>query len=296
MVRTHVTAWVGVVALFTASAMAQSAEAPPALGRGPGMTQPQGPQGPQVPQRPQRAISPYWNQDEVSSDLPAADIRTVPGAKAAAVQAKWQYHQSMVDLSNAVRLMQLQMESAPEFVDAMTAENNAYDALQRARKDALASLQDNAAYAASESLRRSVSVQIEDETFRDKPGQARIDALARLKLEYVRDNRKLEIAVLDGDQVYVTARQKYLDTGARVRELRRQQSMTVLTDNNLTGLRRSVAENRVNRLASAAYLEAAIRARNIAVDYATFYQSYDRRPYYTAGYYYSNYGAYGYRY
>jgi hypothetical protein len=278
-----------VVATFAQAGQAQTAPTEPRpLG--------QGPTAPDGPQRPTRVTSPYWNQDASSSDLPAADIRNVPGARAAAVHAKWTYHQSMVDLSNAVRLMQLQMDSRPDFVAALTEEKSAYEAMQTARKNALAPLRDNAAYSAGEELGVAVSKQIEDERFEDKPDQARIDALAKLKLEYVKDNRKLEVAVLEGDQDYVSARQRYLDAGAKVRELRRQQSMSVLTDDTLIAMRRNVAESRVNSLVAAAYLRESIRARNIALDYAAFYETYNRQPYYTAGYWYANYGAYGYRY
>lgn len=291
MVRTFAASMIAGAALFAGSAWA--AETPSSLGQGPGSMN--GPAAPQAPQRPQRVASPYWD-DGAASDLPAADIRTVPGAAAAAVQARWEFNESLVDLSNAVRLMQLQQESKPEFVDAITNEKNAYEAMLSARKSALASLRDNAAYMAGEDLRRKVSQQIEDEAFQDKPDPARIEALAKLKLEYSRDNRKLEAAVLEGDQAYVSARQQYMDAGAKVRGIRQQQSMAVLTDSNLIMLRRSVSENRVNKLASAAYLRSAIRARNIALDYATFYRSYDRQPYYTADYWYGNYGRYGYRY
>lgn len=272
MARTFATGLVAAAMIVVSAAV--GAEPPPSLGQGPIP-----PQSPEEPARAQRVVSPYWENGQ-GSDLPAADIRVVPGAAAAAVQARWQYNESLVELSNAVRLMQLQMESRPEFVDALDAERKAYDAMEEARRNALAPLRENAAYIANEDLRQRITQQIEDEAFKDKPDQARIEALAKLKLDYSIENRKLEAAVLEADEVYQSARRQYLDAGARVRQMRHQQAMAVMTDSTLIQLRRNVSENRINKLASAAYLRSAIRARNIAIDYATYYRSFDRQPHY----------------
>ena len=97
------------------------------------------------PARQVQVSSPYWNQGpSQASDLPAAEIRAVPAAHAAAVQARWTYIQTGTDLSNAVRVMQMQMELRPEYVKAVADEKAAYDALEAARRNALAPLADNA--------------------------------------------------------------------------------------------------------------------------------------------------------
>lgn len=244
---------------------------------------------------PNRQISsPYWNQGQpAASDLPAAEIRAVPAAHAAAVQTRWTYIQTQTDLSNAVRVVQMQQALHPEFVKAVADEKTAYDTLEAARKAALAPLADNAAYNGSEQLRGNLSRQIADEQFQVKPDPTRLMALARLKIEYGRDNRKLEAAVLERDQAYQAAKQRYVDAGQRVLALKREQALAIATDDNLQTLRKQVADARITALATDAYYHSAIIARNGAVDYALLYRGVDIYHGYGVGYPVYGYG-YGY--
>jgi len=245
------------------------------------------------PARQVQVSSPYWNQGpSQASDLPAAEIRAVPAAHAAAVQARWTYIQTGTDLSNAVRVMQMQMELRPEYVKAVADEKAAYDALEAARRNALAPLADNAAYNGSEQLRSNLTQQIADEQFQIKPDNDRLLALARLKVEYGKDNRKLESAVLERDPAYQAAKQRYVDAGQRVLALKHQQALAIATDDNLVAIRKQYAEARIASLTTGAYYQSALEARNGAVNYALLYRGVDI--YHGNGYY--PYGGYGYGY
>lgn len=222
-----------------------------------------------------RVSSPYW-QSGSSDDLPATDIRLVPGAKAAAVQARWTHLQLSTDLNIATRMRVIQLESTPEYRQAVSEESAAYEAMQSARGNALSGLRNNDAYLAAESLRDNLTLQIRDLHDAPKPDYDRIAAVAKVKLSYIADNRKLETDALARDSAYQDARRKYVAAAQRVIELRQANALTIATDDDLLTLRRQVAEARIAKLTSAAYLDSAVRARNIAVRYAVYSRDSER--------------------
>ncbi|HEX8324281.1 MAG TPA: hypothetical protein VF595_10245 [Tepidisphaeraceae bacterium] len=229
--------------------------------------------------------SPYWNGNSAPlADLPATEIRTVPVANANRVRSHWTFQQTMTDLNNAVRLMRTGMDRQPEYVKALADEKTAYDAMERARDAALADLQNNPAYTGAETLRRNVSAQIADEMDTPKPDPTRLAGMAKLKLQYVKDNRKLEVSALERDQAYQDARRRHLDAAARVSEMRSTQAFAVASDQSLAALRKQVADARIERLTANAFYESALQARNIAVDYALLYRGVDRYHGYGNGY------------
>ena len=234
-----------------------------------------------------QTVSPYWGE---TGDLPAADIRAVPSASAAAVEARWVFNQSMVDLANATRLLEKQIELQPEFSKALREEKESYEALSQIRRNAVGSLLENPAYTGAEQLRLNLSRQIVEEFEQEKPDQIRIDAMARLKLDYGRENRQLEQALLERDGSHADARNRYIEAASVVRDLRMRQSMVIATDESLSDIRRQIAGARITKLASAAYLRGMVQSRAMAVDYAKFYRAYDRRPYYAPYGYTSTYG------
>ena len=239
--------------------------------------------------------SPFWNggqqAQQSTSDLPATEIRAVPVAHAQAVQARWTFNQALVDLSNATRILQMQLDMRPEYVKAINDEKTAYDAMEAARKNALSPLADNAAYNGAEQLHTNLVELIADEKDQDTPDPERLAAMAKLKLDYVKDNRKLEASALERDQAYQDARQRYIAAGQHTLDLRHDQMLAIATDDNLQSIRKQVADARVTKLATDAFYESAIRARNIAVDYALLYRGVDI--YHGTGNAYG-YGGYGY--
>lgn len=244
--------------------------------------------GPAAPVAPSsdtpRVSSPYWNQgsdhaaqgDQSQSgqnDLPAADIRAVPPAMAQATQARWVFRQSYDDLSYALRVNQMQYDLRPDVVNAVNAQRAAYSDLQKERARVLAPLNDNAAYTASNKLSANVTEQIADERDSDAPNPVHLLGMATVRLNYVQDNRKLEASLLDRDDTYQKARQRYIDAGQKVADLRQTEALAVMTDADLTTLRHQVASARIAKLTSAAYLSSVIDARDIALNYAGYYRN-----------------------
>ncbi len=283
------------IATFAAAGLVSLARAdvPASLGEGPATAATRG--GERV-----RASSPYWNGGSASNaaDFPAADIRAVAPARATSVAARWTYNQLLVDLSNATRNVLNDLENRQEFRRALADERAAYDAMTESRRKALAPLAGNDSYIAAETLRRNLTEQIKDAHERPKPDAQQIEAMSRLKLSYVADNRKLEQDALERDSEYQSARSRYLNAARVVIEQRQAAAMMISKDDTLRDLRRQVAESRIARLASAAYLDSTVHARDIALNYAAFYR---RRAYlqtyggYANGFYPIDYGSgYGY--
>ncbi|MGC4031691.1 MAG: hypothetical protein QM754_08155 [Tepidisphaeraceae bacterium] len=245
------------------------------------------------PAAPQTS-TPYWNPQQAASDLPATDIRNVPVAHAQAVRAMGEFQQSLHDLNNGVRLVQMQQDRDPVYLKAITDEKTSYDAMNKAREAALASLQNNSSYTANEKLHKELVNKIADEQFAPKPDPVKLEGMARLKLQYIKDNRKLETSVLDRDQAFQDARAKYLEAAAKVSQLRGDQAFAVATDPALIALRRQVAQARIEKTASNVFWQDSVTAANIAINYAYYYRSFDK---YQGGYGYPGYYGYGgYRY
>jgi hypothetical protein len=200
-------------------------------------------------------------------------------------------------------MLTMELESKPEYKKAQAEEAAAWQAMQSARGQALSGLSNNEAYLAGESLRRQLTDQIKDLYFEEEtPDEARITAMAQLKLSYVSDNRRLEADALARDENYQEAREKYLAAAQRVRELHDANALTVAMDDSLLSLRRGVAETRIAKLTARSYLRSVRQARGYALDYASYYRSVDRyRPqtyggwYELGGYYPASYGRQYYR-
>ena len=225
------------------------------------------------------ASSPYWNPGVTPTgplgDQPAADIRAVPAAHAMAVRTRWQFNQGLFDLNNATRLVRMTMDRQPDYVKAQADEKIAYDAMETARANALADLKNNSAYAASEGLRANVSTQIADEAFAPKPDPVKLEAMAKLKLQYVKDNRKLELAALENDTGFQDARKRYVEASRRVADYRDAQAVAIASDDTLQSLRKSIADARIEKLTAQAYYASSITAQYNAVEYALRYRGVD---------------------
>ena len=249
---------------------------------------------------PPAVSSPYWSggYDSVTgSDLPAADIRAVPPARANATRSYWTHQEALSDLNNAVRLAKMQMDREPGYRKAVTEEKAAYEAMQTARTQALSGLQNMPAYAGAEQLHQSMSEQITQEHEQKKPDPSKLLAMARLKISYVKDNRKFEADALARDARYQDARKTYLLAAARLRDYDDAQTMAIATDDSIASLRRAVSSARVEKLTAAAYYDSMVRARRDALDYAgdvrDFYRGRGVVSPYSNAYGYGGYGSYG---
>jgi hypothetical protein len=261
---------------------------------GPGAPANQG--NPNEPQPP-RVGSPYWN-----ADLPAADLRAVPQARFNATAARWAYYNAQDRLGDAVRDQQIAFETSPDYQKAVAEERDAYRAYRAARERVLRPFQDDPNYMAIVQLQSELERQLLEEHGQRYPDAGRIRALSQVKLDYSLQNRKAEVAALENDGELKSARNRLIEAAGRLTSLRQSFAAKVRTDPEIRQTRDDIANLRVARLATQAYYESTVIARNLALDYAYYSRLVDRysSPYSGIGYNpyygpspYSNYGYYG---
>lgn len=216
--------------------------------------------------------SPYWDQARPSApavvDSPAAEIRAVPAARAQAVHARWSWYQAQTDLYNALRLKVTEFNATPEYRAALKEQADAWDGYIKARDKAVDGLKNDPAYRANEAIRKNLTEQIADAHDTPKPDPATISAMSTVKLNFASENRKLEMSVLDRDSDYKAAQQRYREASAKVKELDDRRANLIATDPALSAMRQAIAEAHIDSLTTAAYLDSALVARDLAIGYA----------------------------
>lgn len=246
--------------------------------------------------------SPRWNGGSYDGNplqgvdqLLTQTVTVVPQAKADSVAAKWTYRKINRDLHLASSLMQRDFRESDEYDQAFSEFQAAYDEYDAARVKALSGLRSDERYRAVESMRQDVSDQIADEHGQKDPDAERLVSLAGLKIDSIASFREQERDTLAADQNVVEARQRLVAAGKKLAKVERDFARKIRNDSGLADLRRDREEARIAMLASAAYLDEARVARNIAVRYAYTARGYDRYVPRVTSYGYG-YGGYGYHY
>jgi hypothetical protein len=272
--------WVGAVALFAAASAASAQQSRP--------------YGGELYQAPQMSSvnNPY-------SDYPAAEVQSVPAAKARAAIARMELLRAHVNLNRDTRAAVRGFEKSDEVSTATAEQAAAYERYQAARERALRPLADDKDYRAAQEMKSRIGEQIaakHDENARkspfatptgaaaplDKPVLHEILALATIKMRYsmAATNREAEL-LRQSDEVR-DARAQLVSASGRVSNLRARFADDLREDPDLIAARRAVFDQRVAYVASRAYLSGLIEARGIALDYAYFARRYN--PYRVAPY------------
>lgn len=242
-----------------------------------------------------RVMSPYWNEndsnDDQQSDLPAADIRAVPPARAAAVEAEWMFRRAEHDLEQVFRDANRAFNNSAEFRAALADEKAAWDVFRKARMTALEATMNDPVYKANEQLRADLTEQIKEMQDGTEPDNEKLIAISALKMEYSAPNRKLESAALERDENVKAARATLQTAALKVRDLKAKHDEALVASADLKDARNRLADLRIARLVTGAYLHSTINARDIALRYAYDVNGISR---YRPNYYpYGNYSSYG---
>lgn len=262
--------------------------------------------------------SPYWNngtvpagntyymeQPQYGEGLMEKTVLAVPPARADAVAAKWQYRRANTKLNNSADMLRRDFNESDEYAGALSELKQAYRELENARFEALKGLRGTDEYAAIESLRKSVSGQIADERDQDEPSLERLVALAELKMQSIAPVRIAEQKTIENNTAVKDAKVKLIDASNKLAKLEREFAHDVRDSIELADARKAKEDARIAMLASAAFLDEARIARNIAIRYSYAsrglitvdrYSSTYGRNYsgygYGYGYGYNNYGSY----
>lgn len=227
---------------------------------------------------PTTPATPFWGSGSSVSDLPAADIRAVAPARAQATAARWAYWNAQDKLSDLIRDQRLAFEESPEYLAALAAENNAYRAYVAERERVLALLRDDPSYVASLKIHDELGRQLEE--LRALPPEevdrARIEAIARVKVQVLENNRRLEDDALARDSRFQAARQHWREMAGVPVAMRTNFARGIRNNAELKAVREQIADLRVARQATQAYYQSTVRAANVALDYAYWSRYQDR--------------------
>lgn len=220
------------------------------------------------------------------SDYPAAEVQSVPAAKARAAIAKMELLRAQAELNRGTRAAVRNFEKSEEASKATAEQDQAYRQYLAARERALQPLQSDAAYQAAQVMKAQLTEQIQEKhaqaAVEDKPVLHEIIAMAGIKLRYATAATNQEIEALRNNDEVRDARSRLMSATGRVSGLRERFADDLRDDPDLIAARRAVFDQKVARVASVAYLAGLKEARGIAMDYAYYVRRHN--PYQVIGY------------
>lgn len=232
--------------------------------------------------RPQ-VSSPYWNSPDRAASatlLVSETVQAVPAARAASVDARWRFYQADNELQRVTGNFTRTFEQSQPLRDAQRALDEAWNRYQAARVLALEPVWSSDSYQAAVKINDGLTQQIAEEHGQKAPDADKIRSLAESKLQFIASSRLRETRALTQNDEFQSARRGYVEAAERVRSLRQQFENEMRESIDLADLRRAKQEALVRRLATQAYYESAVDAREIALDYAYYSRNRDR---YTPG-------------
>jgi len=206
---------------------------------------------------------------------PASDMRIAVDANARAAFTRMELRRVQDALDAGVHLMELNFNHSKELTDAVAAEQQAYEDYLAARETALRPVHDDARFQANDTLKKELGERIVDEHDKRNPDKVEIVSMSLAKLGYATVARDMESHVLQDDSHVQAARQKLMEAGQRVKDVRDNFDMQVRTSPELALLRRQLEEARTNAVVAATYSEGAIEAANVALDFAYYRERYN---------------------
>jgi hypothetical protein len=236
---------------------------------------------------------------EYVRDYPATEVRAVPAARARKTQSRLEYERARSSLYTALDWLREDFEYSDEVVEARSAERDAHDRYVQARDRVLRDLyENNTEYRALIDLRDELSQQTEALNSQHLVNQEQVIAVAIAKLRYAMQARQIETDALAQDSDLEQARQRLRDAGTRFATMRQRFDRQIRRDGDFLSAKRNMDDSRIAYITSDAYLQSAVTARNIALDYAYELRRFDKYKHLTT---YSphtryTYGDYGYIY
>lgn len=227
-----------------------------------------------------------------TSDFPAALVAAVPEARARSAAASANYDRATSELGQAIARVQRELANSPEMREAVREEREAYAVLEEARAKALAPITGQEEVVAAESMRKNITQDIQNQNASRNRDEAQVVAMATLKMEIASRIREKEALALATDPAVVQARARYIVATMKLSEIRAKNSDLVRNNAEVVATRRNLDDARIVNLASAAYVHAAIDARNIALNYVYYLHRWDFYRYTTPQYVPYNGGGY----
>ena len=224
-----------------------------------------------------------------SGDFPASDIHVAVEANARLTHARVTYHHLQDSFNQTLRLMQTNFERSPELVDALKAEQAAWQDYLAARSAAVKTVVDDPKYQASVTLKNEMGEQIAetratyDESrphgahaaaMYDQTRMKKLVTLATVKLDYAQVVTDMEVTALKSDPKVADTRGKLMTAGKRVRDMRDGFDNTIRNSPDLASLRAKIADAKIAYITAESFRDGAVEAANTALDYAYYKNRY----------------------
>ena len=217
------------------------------------------------------------------SDYPAAEVQTVPIARARAATARAEQDQMLADLHATVDHLREDFNYSEPMLAALREENTAYFAYDDARRKVLESVSTDPTYRAMISLVVTLKDKLEDERPRGPKPSAedleRLMATATLKLSYASAASAMESAALSADEHVQTTRNRLVVAGQKTASLRTDFERSIRRSAEFLAARRNLDDSRIARITAEAFLDGAIDARDFAMNYAYYIHRFDQYSY-----------------
>jgi len=236
-----------------------------------------------------------YGQSRNPEDFPADEVQAIPPARAQATIARAQYDRATRNLHNVVDQLRANFTSSNEMLDAVRAEKQAHDTYDAERKRVLDKLAQDEEYRLLKKLSGDLKKKLEILNDNPRDNYEEIVATAGIRLNYGSKITQMESDALAGDQTVVDARKRMVDAGLRVSAMRQAFDRTIRRDEQFLAARSAMDDAKIVQLGTDAYLQAAINAREIALDYTYWLHHWDQYRYAGSSYGYPYYG-YGYGY
>lgn len=216
------------------------------------------------------------------SDYPAAEVQSVPAARARTAIAHMESLRAQAELNRGTRAVIRVFSKSEDMTKATAEEKEAYAQYQSARERALQPLESDARYQALSQWRKALGEQIAEKHAKGQPIIEEILSLAGVKLQYSHSLTLKEAELLRNSSEVTAARTRLLAATTKLTDLRARFDEDVRQDPDLIAARRAVWDSKVAHVAASAYFSGLVEARGIALDYAYYSRRYN--PYRVMGY------------
>lgn len=215
-----------------------------------------------------------------NNDFPSVEVQAVAPARARMVEMRWTMDLARRSLHRLVDQLREDFEYSAAMQAALRANKAAHDRFTAAREAALTDLKRDARYSTLRSMSDDLRKRI-DELKKQDP-KANADAIlgaAELRLFYASQASDLEMNALAANSDFQNARAALRDSAQQLQTMREQFNRSLKRSEEFVSARDKVETLNIAYLGADAYFLEAVRARDIALNYAAWIRRYDNHKY-----------------
>ncbi len=212
---------------------------------------------------------------------------------AVAAHARAEFDLAQMNIRLVVDQLKEDFEFSSQVLTAMRGKQMAYDRYAAARDRVLGKLQSQNDYRTVKQLRDDLANTLDELQANPSGNRARIDATAAVKMQYGTKVSRMESDALLADSNVQDAKAQFVDASNHLTDLRAQFARSIRRDSVFVAARDQLEGARIQRDTSLAFLDGAVQAANIAMNYSYSLHQWDEYKYLSAGGAYP-YDVYGY--